>query len=160
MRLSRWRISERTAQIAAGGRKDAPQQAHAVQVLQPLAVLHIALASGHVLDVAGVDEADLEAAVLQNLEERDPVDPGGLHRHGGDGTGLQPVSQGLEILGEGAEVAHRLWVPLCGHRRVMNGGTEVDAGGVGVGLPAGRDGFFLASADALFGHGDALRLFS
>ncbi len=38
----------------------------------------------------------------------------------------------------------------------MDGGTEVDAGGVGVGLPAGRDGFFLASADALFGHGDAL----
>ena len=132
-----------------------------MQVLQPLAVLHIALASGHVLDVAGVDEVDLEAAVLQDLEKRDPVDPGGLHRHGGDAAGFEPVGQGLEILGEGAEVAHRvLRVTIIGHRHVMDGGPEVDAGGIGVGFSAGGDGFFLAGADALFCHDDALWLFS
>ncbi len=70
---------ERAHRADRGGRPEGcVEQAHAVQVLQPLAVLHIALASGHVLDVAGVDEADLKAVVLQDLEERDPVDPGGL----------------------------------------------------------------------------------
>ena len=137
------------------------EQAHAVQVLQPLAVLHITLAAGHVLDVAGVEEADHEAAVLQDLEKRDPIDTGGLHCHGGDGTGFEPVGQGLEILGERAEVAHWMfWVTILGHCRVMDSGPKIDTGGIGVGRPAGRDGFLLSGADALLGHDGAAWLYS
>jgi len=38
----------------------------------------------------------------------------------------------------------------------MDGGSEVDAGGIGVGLPAEGDGFILPCADVLLGHDDAL----
>ncbi len=57
------------------------EQAHGVQELQPLAVLHVALAAGHVAHVLGVDQADLESTGLQQFEQRDPVHPGRLHRH-------------------------------------------------------------------------------
>ena len=135
-----------------GGPEGGVEQAHAVEVLQPLAILDVTLASRHVLDVAGVDETHLEAAVLEDLEERDPVDPGGLHRHRSDGAGLEPIRQGLEIPGEGPEVADRLRVAFRGHRHVMDGGSKVDAGGIRVQLPLRGDGFLLAGAGGLSGH--------
>ncbi len=151
-----------THRADCGGRPEGcVEQSHAVQVLQPLAVLHVTLAPWHVLDMARVDQADLEAAALQDLEKRDPVDPGGLHRYGGDLTGSEPICQCLEILGEGSEVAHRLRVAIRGHRHVVDRGPEVDAGGVGVHLGSGgwrfRRGFLFALAVGLSGH-DAVGL--
>jgi hypothetical protein len=49
------------------------KQTDAVQLLDPLAVQDVGLAPRDVLDVPGVDEHDLEAAILENLEDRDPV---------------------------------------------------------------------------------------
>ena len=64
------------------------QEAVAVELLQPLAILDVGFAAGQVLDVAGVDQADLEAVGLQDLADRDPVDAGRLHRHRGDARRL------------------------------------------------------------------------
>ena len=52
------------------------QQTIAVQLLQPLAVQHIGLATRHVLDVPGVDQQYRQASALQNLVHGDPVHPG------------------------------------------------------------------------------------
>ena len=52
------------------------------QVGEPLAVPHVGLAPRHGLDVAGVDQQQLEL-LLQQVPDRLPVDPGALHRHVG-----------------------------------------------------------------------------
>ena len=125
------------AQIGAprgdgGGRPDAaPQQAHAVQLLQPLAVQDIALAGRDVLHVPRVDEHHGEAAGREDLVQRDPVDPGGFHRHGGDAAGLEPVGEAVEVRGEGRERAHRGRIPVGGDGHVMHLGPAIDAGGIG-----------------------------
>jgi hypothetical protein len=46
-----------------------------MEILDPLTVGHIALPSGHVLDVLSVDEKYLKAPSLQNLIERYPATP-------------------------------------------------------------------------------------
>ena len=83
-----------------GGTKTPAQQADAVEVAEPLAVGHVALPSRDVLDVARVDEQDLEAAGFEDLVDRDPVHPGGFHRDAGHPTGDQPVREAQQIAGE------------------------------------------------------------
>jgi hypothetical protein len=82
--------------------------------------------------MAGVDEQHLEPAGLEDLKERDPIDPGRFHRDGGHRTALEPVGQGMQISGEGAETAHRLCIAARRHGHPMLGGTDVDAGGMKV----------------------------
>ena len=43
------------------------QEAEAVQLTQPLAVLHISLASRHMTDMTGVDQLDFDAGCFQLL---------------------------------------------------------------------------------------------
>jgi hypothetical protein len=85
-----------------------------VELLEPLAVLHVALAAGDGFDVTGVDELHLEAPGLKDLEERDPVDPRGLHGDGVDPTLLEPIGQPLEIGGEALKAAHGLRIAVRG----------------------------------------------
>ena len=47
-----------------------------MQFLQPLAVEDIRLAARDVLDVAGIDQVDLETAGFQDFKEGNPVDTG------------------------------------------------------------------------------------
>lgn len=51
------------------------QQAHRMQVLQPLAIGYVGLSSGHVLHMTRIDQAYLEAALFQDLQQRNPEDP-------------------------------------------------------------------------------------
>jgi hypothetical protein len=54
----------------------APQQPVRMELLQPLRIVHVALAAGDMLDVARVHEEDLESASLEDLEDGNPVHPG------------------------------------------------------------------------------------
>jgi hypothetical protein len=58
-----------------------PEESHGMKVLQPLAVRHVALAPRDVFHMLGVDQADLNALFLQDLEQGNPGDPSGLHVH-------------------------------------------------------------------------------
>jgi len=49
------------------------QQPDRMQVLNPLAVGYVALAAWNALPIMGVDQANLQAARLQQLEQRNPV---------------------------------------------------------------------------------------
>ena len=80
-----------------GGTEAGAQQSYAVELLQPLAVHNVALAPAHVVHVAGVDQHHLKAALLEDLVERDPVDPGRFHRHGLDPALRKPVGQLIKL---------------------------------------------------------------
>jgi hypothetical protein len=75
-----------------------------------------------VLGVTGVDQQNLEAALLQDLEHRDPVDR--LHGDRLDPALLEP--QTMEIIGEGAERADRLRGAVRSDRRDMHLRPHVD----------------------------------
>lgn len=103
-----------------------------MQLLDPLTVLHIALAAGDVLDVAGVDQADFQAARFQQFKDRDPVHPGAFHCHRGNAAGGQPIGQGLQVGGEGAKGPHGWGLGSGRHRRPNLVLANVQAGRVGV----------------------------
>ena len=48
-----------------GGAKSRPEETNGVQVLEPLAVHHVCFATGHVLHVAGIDQANLDLRLLE-----------------------------------------------------------------------------------------------
>ena len=75
------------------------------------------------LDVTGVDQQNLEVALLQDLEHRNPVDPGRLHGDRFNPAFLEPVCQTMEIIGEGAD---RLRGAI--RRRNMHLRPHVDSG--------------------------------
>jgi hypothetical protein len=149
-------VAHEAAHRAHRGRrpKRGVQRAHGVEKLQPLAVLDVGLAAGHVFDVPGVDQAHLQAARLEDLKQRHPVDAGRLHRDGRDLAGDEPVGQRVQVRGEGAERAHRLRVAVRRHGHAMQRGAQIDAGGIGAchGPHAARRLLFLERSRG-FGHG-------
>ncbi len=110
------------------------QQAKGVELLDPLAVEDVGLAARHALQLPRVDESDLEAALAEELEEGDPVHAGGLHRHGLDVAAGEPVGQGVQIRGEGPELADvaPLGVAAVRDGDVVTPGADIDARGVQV----------------------------
>ena len=75
------------------GTEGSRQQAVGVQLLQPLAVQHVGLATGHVLDASGVHQHHLEAPLFQRPEQRYPVHSRRLHDHRLHTALGQPVRQ-------------------------------------------------------------------
>ena len=86
----------------------AAQQAVGVQSLEPLDIADVGLAARNVLGIAGVDQQHLEAALIKDLESRDPVDAGGFHDNRLHPAFTEPVGKAVQIAGERAEAAHRL----------------------------------------------------
>lgn len=132
-----------------GGAKCAAQQSDGVQVLQPLAVHHIGLAAGHVLHVAGVDQAHLDPGFLQQFRQWNPIHAGRLHGDALNPDGLQPRHERAQVLGEGGETTHGLSREGGRHGDVYLARTDVGAGGVGIDDGLDRLDFGLALA----GHG-------
>ena len=115
------------------GRAEAgAQEADGVEVLEPLAVADVGFAAGEVLAMAGVDQTDLQAGRFEDLKQRNPIDAGGFHGHRLHSALFQPVAQGVQLIGEGAEGADRAGIGVAGHGYLNLGGPNVDAGGVGV----------------------------
>jgi hypothetical protein len=110
----------------------APEQAVLMELLQPLRIVHVALAAGHMLDVARVHEDDRDAPRLEDLKRRNPVHPGRFHRDRRDADPLEPVGQSMEVTAERAERPHRLLVTIRRHRHDMKGGADIEAGSMGV----------------------------
>src|SRR5271157_2748614 len=81
-----------------------------MKVLNPLAILNIGLSAGHVLDVMGVDQPHIDLALLQYLEQWDPVHSGRLHRHGSNLALLKPVCESLQSDGKRWERPNWLFV--------------------------------------------------
>jgi hypothetical protein len=89
--------------------------------------------------VASIDQYHFEAALLEDLVEGNPVDPGRFHRHGLHPALRQPLCQALQIGGKGAELADRLGVAFGRHRYEMTLLSAIDAGGIGLDAFEQRD---------------------
>ena len=91
------------AQVAAQtpdvrlGTEGSRQQTVGVQLLEPLAVQDVGLATGHVLDAPGVHQHHPKAPFLQHSEQGYPVHPGGLHHHRLHAALGQPVRQAIQV---------------------------------------------------------------
>ena len=85
------------------GRHEAgPQHLPLGDLAQPHRVQPVGLGPPRqVLDVAGVDQPDLEPVGLQQVERRLPVVAGGLHHHPGHPQLTQPIGQHQQRAGHG-----------------------------------------------------------
>jgi hypothetical protein len=83
----------------------APQQAVLEELGEPGGVAHVGLAPGQDPDVPGVDEQELEAALLEGVPDRLPVLPGRLHHDVGHALRGEPARERREAAGERAERA-------------------------------------------------------
>ena len=110
------------------------EQAVRVQPLDPLGVEHVGLGSSTAVgQLARLDQVDLEATRLEQLKERNPIDPRGFHGYRGDVALGQPVRQGSEVGSIGGKAAYRLGIVTGGHCHIMGFGPDVDTRGVEVG---------------------------
>ena len=78
---------------AVAGPEAAPEQAILVELLQPLRIVHVALAARDMLDVARVHQQHLEAARFEDLEHRNPVHARRLHGDRRDADLREPIGQ-------------------------------------------------------------------
>jgi len=99
-----------------------------MQPLQPLRIIDVTLAARHRTGLPSIGNDDLNAAALQHLEHRHPVDAGGLHGHGLDAQRYEPVRHPLNIAGEGLERLHRLVAQLGRHANNVEPRADVDTG--------------------------------
>jgi hypothetical protein len=128
-------VAQRAAQHAPVGlgSQGASEQPVGMQALQPLTSEPSSLwSAGGTLRLAGIDQEDLQAPGLSKCKQGHPVDTGGLHGDGGHATVDEPVGQGVEVGGEGAETTHGLRVTTRGHGDPVLSFADVDASGVGV----------------------------
>jgi hypothetical protein len=107
------------------------QETQAHQLLQPLAVLHVALAPGHVLHLARIDQPDLQAVLLEHLVHRNPVHPGGFQCHRVHAAREQPVGHRVQVVGHRAELAHRLVGQMRRHCHPVARCADINARGIG-----------------------------
>ncbi len=114
------------------GAEGGVEQSEGVELADPLAVGDVRLAAGDILDVGAVDQVDLEAASLQQLEDWNPVDAGGFHRHGLHTAFLEPIGEGFQVRGEGGETAHRVTGQVGADGGPDFAAADVETGGVGV----------------------------
>jgi len=109
------------------------EQPQAMQGLNPLTVEDIGFVTGG--EAAGevaADQAAMDAASFQDLEQGDPVDAGGFHGDGLDAVLDQPIGDSVQVGGIGAEGTHDLGLVGAGDADVGLLGADVGAGGVGV----------------------------
>ena len=116
--------------FSLGGAETPAEQTEDVQVPKPFAIGDVTLAAGKILHVARIDEDHLEAAGLEDLEDRDPVHAGGFHRHVRDPTGTQPGGEPMQIPGKRRERAHGCRVAIGRHGDEVFCGPAIDPGGM------------------------------
>ena len=80
-----------------------------------LTVLYIALATGDVLHLPGIDQPDLQPTLLEHLVYRDPVHAGGLKGQRIHTARQQPVGQRVQIGGHRAEFTYRFFGQMQRH---------------------------------------------
>jgi hypothetical protein len=109
------------------------EQPQAMQGLNPLTVEDIGLVTGG--ETAGqvaADQAAMDAAPLQNLEQGNPGDTGGFHGNRLDVMFFEPGGDGLQVGGVIAEGTHQLGAFVARHADHDLMRAEVDSGGMRV----------------------------
>jgi hypothetical protein len=118
------------------------QETDGVEILKPLTVPHVTLATGNAFDVPSVHQGDFDPSVFQDRIKGDPIHSGGFHRYGPDVTGSEPIRESVEVRGKRGEGANGLGIPVLRNGDVDLGRADVDPGGLRVkdGQAGGRLG--------------------
>jgi len=116
-------VADHVAQLALRTRRHEALTDEAVldQLAAPLGVLDVALAPGNVTQVTGVVEPALEL-VLEQVEDRAPVDAGRFHPDDRHRVAAQPVGQRDQPGGRSAELADLLTAAAVAVRHAHAGG--------------------------------------
>jgi hypothetical protein len=77
-----------------------------------------------------INQTDIKAACLQQLEQRNPIDAGALHGDGLDTAFRKPSRGRFQILGELAEPTHWFFGSILRNRNVIAGLSDVDTGSI------------------------------
>jgi len=110
-----------------GGAARAGQSTKGMEPLPPLAVVDIARGPPvDLLHLWRIDQEHLAATGLQELNQRDPVDPGRFQGDGRDPARGQPVGQGLSVDRGRTTAAPRLGIVTRGNRHVVRFRPHVD----------------------------------
>jgi len=106
-------VAGQVPQLANGrrGHEAAPQQPVLQQLGQPGRVANIGLAAGQELDVAGVDQQQLQPALLQHIPDGLPIVAGRLQHDLRDVVVLEPLGKGLQTGAERRVGVHLLATP-------------------------------------------------
>src|SRR5262249_19906471 len=112
------------------GTKRCPEQANRMQILKPLAIQHVGLASRNMVYVLSIDQMNFDVARLQDLKKWNPVDARRLHRYRVDTTALQPVRQAMQVFSESGKRSHRFGVPVGRYSDEDFGCTNINTSGV------------------------------
>ena len=115
------------AHDAVVGSETASQQAMLMQLLEPLGVVDVGLATRDILDVARVDEKHLESARFEDLEDRNPVHARRFHGDGRDAGLCEPVGESMEIAREAPERADGFLRPIGRHGDDVERCTDVES---------------------------------
>jgi len=100
--------------------------------LKPLAVGNVTLPTRNTLQVVSVDQEDFQPSRFEDLEERNPVHPGGLHRDSANTAPLKPIGRGMQITGEASEPAYGLLVTVSRNSQADFFCSDVDSGSIGL----------------------------
>ena len=101
-----------------------------MQLQQPLALLHVALAARQIPGVPRVDQVHLQAGFLQHVIQRDPIHSRRLHRHRHNAVFLQKHRQFPKVRGEASEPPHRLRAFVRRNRDIVLAIAYIDPGRV------------------------------
>ena len=126
-------MAEQTAEVAHVLRrpKRRCQQAIRLQLLEPATSEAIRFRTPrHIVDMARLDEGHLKASGLQNLQEREPVYPGGCHHDGRHPTGRSPVGEPMQVAGKRAKLLDGLGIAIGGDTDPMLFRPHSDASGM------------------------------
>jgi len=85
-----------------------------------------------VLNVAGIDQVDLDTACFEEFEEGDPVDAGRFHGHRIHPVFDQPGGQTFQVGGEGGEGTGGLTLQVGAQGHPDFAAADVNAGGIGM----------------------------
>ena len=129
--LSLPQVAAQHTEIVSGP-KGPGQQTVGMQLLNPLTIEYVGLATRDILNVSRIDQFYFEPTTVKQLEQWDPVNAGRFHGHRGDATLLQPISKLMEVSSEGGKLAHRDFVTAFRYGDHVSLRTDVDAGGVDV----------------------------
>src|SRR2546429_4947336 len=91
------------------------EQTIGVELLEPLAILHVRLAPGHLARVMGIDQLDIKATLFEHFEQGNPVDAGRLHYHDLNLTLSQQSGQDVETTRNPPKPPNRVLLPTHMH---------------------------------------------
>jgi hypothetical protein len=112
------------------GTKGPLESARGVELLPPLTVPHIRLASWHLTRVMGLHQLDVNPTLFEHCEQGNPGDSGGRQHDGLHLTLPPPGSQGVESSRTGPKAPPPLRIAIRGHGHPMGVGPASNPGGM------------------------------